>query len=55
MERMKLVTQTKKNEKLCYETPRVSMPKFQDDIVTLSSPKEGNGITFQNYSDDNWF
>ena len=55
MERMKLVTQTKKNEKLCYETPRVSMPKFQDDIVTLSPSSDGNGKVFQNYSDDNWF
>ena len=56
MERMNLVTQTnEKAERLCYETPRISMAIVQKDIVTASKLTNGNGKTFYDYSDDSWF
>lgn len=45
----------KKAERLYYEKLQISISKLQQDIVTASTPTNGEGKTFRNYSEDNWF
>lgn len=44
-------------EKLTYLQPKISVTLFseQADVITASNPVTGEGVSFENYGEWNWF